>query len=209
MDILNFILGRASPNTSNGVNKVIAGHAKYINQCGHRSYVVGVSSSQKESYKLMQRDGFEVECYNSYYRGSFNRIKELAPECDVVHLHSVWNNYNLFVASYLHKIGKPYVLTVHAGLTEDRLKQSRYWFKKCYHALLQRRMFDRAAGIHALTREEATVLRAHTSNNNIFCVQNGQDLDGVSLQAKTYEQQSVKIRVDLLAAFLLKKMLMV
>lgn len=190
MKIIHFILGRASQNTSNGVNKVIGGLAKYSNLLGHKTYVVGLSSNQQEHFTLVERDGFEVESYNRFFKGAFARIKELADNCDVVHLHSVWNNYNLVVAAYLRKIGKPYVITAHSGLTEDRLKQSRYWFKLGYHHLLQKKLFDCAAGVQALTREESTVLRKHTNNNNIFVVHNGQDLTNTTLTAKSYNGNS-------------------
>jgi len=188
--IIHFILGRASQNTANGVNQVIAGLAKYGNKNGHRIYVIGLSSSQKKPYVLVERDGFEVESFNQFYKGTFSRIKDLVEDCDIVHLHSVWNNYNLIVASYLRKINKPYVITAHSGLTEDRLRQSRYWFKKCYHTLFQKKLFDKAAGIHALTREESTNLRKHTENANIFVVQNGQDLEGVTLVPKIFGANS-------------------
>jgi glycosyltransferase involved in cell wall biosynthesis len=191
MNILHFILGRASQNTSNGVNKVIAGLAKYSNKQGHKTYVIGLSGSQKELYALVERDGFEVESFNQFTKGAFSRIKELVPDCDIVHLHSVWNNYNLTVASYLRKINKPYVVTAHSGLTDDRLKQSRYLFKMCYHYLFQKKMFDGAAGIQALTREESTNLRKHTRNTNIFVVQNGQDLEGVTLAPKIFNNRPI------------------
>jgi glycosyltransferase involved in cell wall biosynthesis len=191
MNILHFILGRASQNTSNGVNKVIAGLAKYSNKQGHKTYVIGLSGSQKELYALVERDGFEVESFNQFTKGAFKRIKQLVADCDIVHLHSVWNNYNLTVASYLRKINKPYVITAHSGLTDDRLKQSRYIFKMCYHYLFQKKMFDKAAGIQALTREESTNLRKHTINTNIFVVQNGQDLEGVTLVPRIYNNSQV------------------
>lgn len=205
MKIVHFILGRASQNTSNGVNKVIAGLAKYSIKNGHETHVVGLSSSQKENYVLVKRGGFEVESFNQFSKGAFNRIKELAKDCDIVHLHSVWNNYNLVVAAYLRKINKPYIITAHSGLTDDRLKQSRYWFKRCYHYLFQKKMFDRAAGVQALTREESTNLRKHTGNTNIFVVQNGQDLDGVTLKPKHYEAKSKAINIGFIGRLSIEK----
>ncbi|PAJ74135.1 hypothetical protein CJF42_12095 [Pseudoalteromonas sp. NBT06-2] len=205
MKIVHFILGRASQNTANGVNKVIGGLAKYGNQKGHKIYVVGISASQKESFTLVSRDGFEVESYNTFFNGAFKRVKELLSECDVVHLHSVWNNYNLFLANYLRKVGKPYVVTAHSGLTEDRLKQSNYKFKLAYHALFQKKLFDSAAGVHALTREESTVLRKHTDNNNIFVVSNGQDLGEQVLSPKKYDSVNEKINIGFIGRLSVEK----
>jgi len=205
VNIIHFILGRASQNTSNGVNKVIAGLAKYSNRHGHKAYVIGLSSSQKESYALIKRDGFEVESFNKFSIGAFNRIKVLANDCDIVHLHSVWNNYNIIVASYLRKINKPYIITAHSGLTSDRLKQSRYYFKMCYHYMFQKNMFDKAAGIQALTKEESTNLRKHTSNRNIFVVQNGQDLEGRNLAPKNYVLSNNAINIGFIGRLSIEK----
>lgn len=205
MNILHFILGRASPNTSNGVNKVIAGHAKYLRKLGHSVHVIGLSSSQVEPIQVVERDGFEVEAYSSFYFGVFKRLRELVAECDVVHLHSVWNNYNLIVAGYLRRIGKPYIVTAHSGLTEDRLRQSRYLFKKYYHICFQKKMFDGASGVQALTREEATVLSQHTTNKNIFFVQNGQDLEGENLNNKIYPDSNEKIKLGFLGRLTVEK----
>jgi glycosyltransferase involved in cell wall biosynthesis len=205
MKVIHFVLGRASQNTANGVNKVVAGLAKYSIKNGHETHVIGLSSSQKESYALVKRDGFEVESFNKFSKGAFSRIKELAKDCDIVHLHSVWNNYNLVVAAYLRRINKPYVITAHSGLTDDRLKQSRYWFKRCYHYLFQKKMFDSAAGVQALTREESTNLRKHTNNTNIFVVQNGQDLDGVTLEPKHYIGNSKTINIGFIGRLSVEK----
>ncbi|MEH6457487.1 MAG: glycosyltransferase [Cocleimonas sp.] len=186
MKILHFILGRVSPDTSNGVNKVIAGLAKYSSKQGHQVHIIGWSKSQTESFCVIERDGFSVESYRDFFNGAFSRLKELSSAVDIVHLHSVWNHHNLIIAAYLRKHDIPYVITAHSGLTEDRLKQSRYWFKILYHKLFQKYFFDGAIGVHALTREESTVLRKHTKNTNIFVVHNGQDMDGVILRPKSY-----------------------
>lgn len=175
MKVLHFIMGRASQNTANGVNKVIHGHAKYGNRLGHEVKVVGLSSSQKSTYELVQRDGFEVHSFNKFFGGVYDMIKRVSDEVDIVHLHSVWNHYNLIIARFLRENDIPYVITSHSGLREDRLKQSNYFFKLCYHKIFQKKLFDKAAGVHALTNEESTSLRKYTSNPSIFVVENGVD----------------------------------
>ena len=201
MKILHFILGKANPDRTNGVNHVIHGVCKYSTLAGHDVRVVGVSKGMKEDYTLVQRDNFQVAVYNKFFGKCFDELKKQAEEVDIIHLHSVWQHYNIIFARYLKSINKPYVVTIHSGLTEDRIKQSRYWFKLLYHSFFQKKIFDDAAGIHAITKEEITDIAKFTSNKNIFFVQNGIDLDNYSLEEKNYNEGSNKINFGYLGRF--------
>lgn len=194
-------MGKANPDRANGVNHVIHGLCKYSALEGHDVRVIGVSKGMEEDYELVQRDNFQVKVYNKFFGRCFQELKKQAQEVDVVHLHSVWQHYNIIFAKYLKSINKPYVVTIHSGLTEDRIKQSRYWFKLLYHSLFQKKIFDDAAGIHAITREELTDISKCTSNKNIFFVQNGIDLDNYTLKEKTYNEDSYKISFGYLGRF--------
>jgi glycosyltransferase involved in cell wall biosynthesis len=186
MKVLHFIIGKANPNRANGVNYVIHGLAKYTTLAGHDVTVVGVSKGMKDSYELVERDNFEVHVYNSFFGSCFKDLKKFADEADVVHLHSVWQHYNIIFANHLIKIKKPYIVTIHSGLTIDRIKQSNYLLKILYHKLFQKKIFDRANGIQALTREEISDISIMTQNKNIFFVSNGIDLDHYRIEPKKY-----------------------
>lgn len=181
MKILHFILGKANPDRANGVNHVIHGLCKYSSNLGHEVKVIGVSRGMDNRYERVQREGFYVDVYNSLWGECFSMFKEYAKDADIVHFHSVWQNYNLVLANYLIMIDKPYVVTTHSGLTDDRIKQSNYYLKLAYHRLFQKRIFDKAAGIQAITREEMNDISKLTNNSNIFFTQNGIDLDKVKL----------------------------
>lgn len=186
MKTLHFILGKANPDRANGVNQVIYGMAKYQSLAGHTVHIVGISKPMKIPYEIVDRGYFKVECFQSFNKTSFNRIKELSQEVDIVHLHGVWNSFNIKVGRYLESISKPYIVTAHCGYAVDRLKQSNYWFKLLYHKLWQKRLYEKAAGIHALTREEATDIDRFCKNDNIFVVPNGVD-------SETYHQYCYKM----------------
>jgi len=177
MKILHFILGRASLQTSNGVNKVINGLCKYCAREGNEVVVVGLSKSSKERFHIVQRDGFQVEVFNSFWNNCYKRLKEIITHVDIVHLHSINNNYNVVVANYLIKIGKPYVMTAHSGLCDDRFRHSGFLLKRIYHEMFQRRIYSKCSGIHAITREEITAISKYATNENIFFVSNGLDLE--------------------------------
>ena len=177
MKILHFILGKANPERANGVNQVIHGLAKYQSLAGHEVHVIGISSSMNNSYEKVNRDKFEVECFKNFISESFTYIKKVARSVDIVHLHGVWNMKNVRLGRYLEEIHKPYVITAHCGYAIDRLKQSNYSLKLIYHKLWQKRLFEHAAGIHALTREESTDIYRFCKSDNIFVVPNGVDSD--------------------------------
>lgn len=177
MKILHFILGKANPDRANGVNQVIYGLAKYQRLAGHEVFVVGISKSLKKTYELIDRVYFQVEAYKSFNKGGFARVKSICKEIDIVHLHGVWNYMNIKVGRYLNTISKPYVITAHCGYALDRLKQSNYLLKMIYHYLWQKKIYEKASGIHALTREESTDIFRFCSNQNIFVVPNGVDPD--------------------------------
>ena len=204
MKILHFILGKANPDRANGVNQVIYGLAKYQRLAGHEVFVIGISKTMRQQYELVQRGYFQVEAYKSFYRGGFARVKEISQDVDIVHLHGVWNFLNIIVGRYLESISKPYVITAHCGYSLDRLKQSKYWMKLIYHRLWQKRLYEHASGIHALTREESTDISRFCTNNNIFVVPNG--VDSETYDKYTYQlHKRKKIRFGYLGRLSVEK----
>ena len=174
MKILHFILGKANPDRANGVNQVIYGLAKYQRLAGHEVSVIGISKSMELSYELIDRKYFQVEAYRTF-KDVIERLKEICPDIDIVHLHGVWNRMNICICKYLEHIEKPYVITAHCGYSLDRLKQSNYWLKLIYHRLWQKHLYENAAAVHALTREESTDIAHFCPKSNIFVISNGVD----------------------------------
>lgn len=201
MKVLQFFLGKANPSRANGVNQVINGYGKYLTKNGVSVTMVGLSKLDNKLSDLIKRDGFEVEVYDSFFGGCFQRLKEISKEVDIVHLHSVWNHYNIIFSKFLLKNNIPYIITAHAGLIESRLKQSNYFTKYVYHQLLQKAFFDNAKAIHAITKEEMTEISNYTDNKNIFYVPNGLDIDKLSLEPKKYLENNKGIKFGYIGRF--------
>jgi glycosyltransferase involved in cell wall biosynthesis len=201
VNVLHFFLGKANPDRANGVNQVINGYGKYLSKNGVSVKMVGLSKLENKKSDTIQRDGFEVEVYDNFFGGCFQRLKELSKEVDIVHLHSVWNHYNMIFAYFLQKNNIPYIITAHAGLIESRLKQSNYFVKLIYHRLFQKSFFDKAIGIHAITKEEMTEISNYTDNKNIFYVPNGLDIEKLSLNVKEYSPDNDEIKFGYLGRF--------
>lgn len=174
MRILHFILGKANPDRANGVNQVVYGLAKHQTQNNDVVTVVGVSKSMTIDYELVDRTFFKVHAFKNFNK-AFEYIKNDIENIDIVHLHGVWNFMNIKLGKYLESINKPYIITAHCGYSEDRLKQSNYWIKLLYHKFWQKHLFENSAGIHAITREEATDIAKYCNHQNIFVIPNGMD----------------------------------
>ncbi len=205
MNILHFILGKANPDRANGVNQVIHGLAKYQSRAGHDVHVVGISSSMTTPYEKIQREDFEVECFKKFNSKTFTYIKELVKNIDIVHLHGVWNMKNVRLGRYLETIEKPYIITAHCGYALDRIKQSNYLLKLLYHKIWQKKLYEHAAGIHALTREESTDIYHFCKNENIFVVTNGVDPDTYDKYHYTVHKERKKIKFGYLGRLSVEK----
>lgn len=76
----------------------------------------------------------------------------------------------------------------------DRLKQSNYLIKLLYHKIWQN-LYEHAAGIHALTREESTDIYHFCKNENIFVVTNGVDPDTYDKYQYVVHQERRKLNL--------------
>ncbi len=193
MNILHVIEGKANPNRANGVNQVIYGLAKYQSRAGHSVRIFGMSSGLKAFHEKVDWEGFSVDVYKELNAKTWPYLIEMIDKADIIHLHSVWKNYNIKIGKYLTTKRKPYIITAHCGLSEDRIRQSNYLVKLLYHRLFQRRLFEEASAIHALTREESTDILKYCTNK-IFVINNGVDFD---IYGKYHYEQKSRPKVVL------------
>ncbi|MEQ9007461.1 MAG: glycosyltransferase family 4 protein [Ekhidna sp.] len=206
MKILHFILGKADKSRANGVNQVIAGLAKNLISNGCELRILGKAESVEREGEAIQRDGFKVVAYSKNLTGLLSDLRDSIRWADVVHLHGLYNLWNLFVALLCIIEKKPYVLTLHDGLAPARLKNRRRWLKSVYNILLQKRHIKRAKIIHVLTEEESTDLVNFVGDVNHCIIHNGVDLDEypkrTSVRIKT---KSKKLMIGYLGRFSVEK----
>lgn len=180
MNILYFILGKANPNRANGVNQVIYWLARDLTYLGHTVKVVGLSKSNDKSYEVINRGNFEVEVYKNFGCKCKQRLKVLIENSDIVHLHAVWNVYNVRIGRLCEKMGKPYVMTAHGGYKQYIMSKS-LCRKTLFHVLFAKHLYEKAAFVHALTREESSEILKKCPKANIKVIPNGIDYTQVSL----------------------------
>lgn len=177
MKILHFILGKANKDRANGVNQVIAGLAKYSARQGAEVRVIGKAQSVTFEGELIARDGFSVQAFSAWGKPLRNAVHDAIAWADIVHLHGAFHPSNLWVAGCCRRFAKPYIITLHDGLSPERQLVRGRIKKQLFHFLFERQQIGRAAGIHALTEEEATDILACANPAYLFCIPNGIDLD--------------------------------
>lgn len=188
MKILHFILGKADKAKPNGVNQVIAGMCKYLNSDNLNIHVFGFANSAKYEGEIIVRDGFEVEAYTKISLGSLKRLTKLVKDVDCIHLHGLYNIYNIYVALLCNHYKKPYLLTLHNGLSPVMLNQRRKILKKIFNYTFQKKFIYNASAIHVLTEEESTDLDNFGYKGKVYLIPNGIDLEEFSIKPNHNDQ---------------------
>lgn len=178
--ILHVILGKADKNRANGVNQVIAGMAKYTARSGVSVCVLGKAQTASREGEVIKRDGFEVIVYSKWSTDFRDAVKHAIKAADIVHLHSTYSPLNVWTGKICDSIDKPYVVTLHGGLSEARNTWKNCLQKRMFHMLFQKRYLERAALIHVLTEEESTEALTAIRPRLMRVIPNGVDLEDFS-----------------------------
>jgi glycosyltransferase involved in cell wall biosynthesis len=79
-------------------------------------------------------------------RASLAEIARIIEPYDLVHLHEMWTTSNPQIAAVCHRLGKPYILSVH-GMLDDWCMAQRSLKKRVYLATWARHLLPRAARV--------------------------------------------------------------
>ncbi|NCC04910.1 MAG: glycosyltransferase [Proteobacteria bacterium] len=198
MKVLHFILGKASKDRPNGVNQVIAGLAKYSTRHGAQVRVIGKAQTVEREGQRITRDGFEVEAYSCWRGPLVKALVEAIEWADLVHLHGVYAPWNLWVSRLCRRAGRPFVITLHDGLSPERALVKGRIKKRVFHELFQKSYLQKAAAVHVLTEEEGTDLWACARPRRVFCIPNGVDLEDFP----QFERRSIGDKANLVLGYL-------
>lgn len=177
MKVLHFILGKADKKKPNGVNQVIAGLCKYLPRYDIEVSVVGLSNSAEFEGEVVARDGFNVAVFTRIRWVFLRTLFREVTRSSIVHLHGIYNIYNILVSYVCLWLETPYVLTLHDGLSSVRFQNNKKFIKWVFNFTLQKRFILNANAVHVLTEEEASDLINFGFKGKIFLVPNGVDAD--------------------------------
>ncbi len=91
-----------------------------------------------------------------YWSANFRRtVEDALVGVDLVHLHGLWEPFNLRIASIARRMGIPYIVTIH-GMLDDWCMAQRLAKKRIYLAVTGRKMLERATAVHCTAAAELT-----------------------------------------------------
>ena len=181
MNIIHFTFGSVSLESSNGINKVIEGLAKYCNRSKNIEVkVVTLKKNLKCKVVKFNRDGFKVISFKSLRSLLFFFIKK-RDVIDIVHLHNAWSIINILLSYILFIYKIPIILTPHSGFSNNRVKQNHPVLKKIFHSTIQKYYLDRLNAIHCISKEEYQDTIKYTNNKNIKIITNGIDVEKLNI----------------------------
>ena len=185
MKIIHILLGKANPNTLNGVNKVVHHLATEQRRLGLDVEVWGITAtpdkvSHKHEYILRL---FPAAKYRFIISTKLrNSIKELHRDT-IAHLHSVFLPELYAVSRLLKKRQIPWVLTPHSGYATESMYKNRV-AKKIYMNLFESRLIHQAKALHAIGASEVEDLQRLAPSQRIVLIPNGQAVIDLATNAE-------------------------
>jgi glycosyltransferase involved in cell wall biosynthesis len=104
-----------------------------------------------------------------YAPGDLRSLRDHLSRADVVHLHGMWSPFNDQLARVAHRLGLPYVYSVHGMLDRWSMTQHRLR-KRLYLALRARRILERAAAVHCTATGELEQARLWFSGDRALTI---------------------------------------
>lgn len=178
MNIIHFLIGKAKPESKNGIVKVVYYLAKHQAQLGHNVEVWSATDRVGEETK----EGF----INRYFkRGPIGfmlhpllreSFKRLMSGDVIVHLHGNYIPEHVSITRILKKNKIPYVVSCH-GILSPYAHRRGYLKKLLFKHLFELSILRSAARIHALGEREAeNISRYGVDKRKIFIIPNGIDI---------------------------------
>lgn len=182
MRILHVIRGLAN---SSGTTHIVGPLAEAQARLGHDVRVVFVEKHGAEPMlpdpTLVRSEGFPMTVRSVHFgwsRSYADAISRAVREVDVVHVHAIWNFVTWWAMRVAHRANVPYLVAPQGSLEDWALGRSRYP-KQLYARITEKRYFDRAAGMQALTETEATQCARFGIRSRAKILPNGVDLSAI------------------------------
>jgi glycosyltransferase involved in cell wall biosynthesis len=180
MKIIHLLLGKANPNSMNGVNKVVHHIATRQFRAGHDVEVWGITATPQ---KIRHQHEYPLRLFKSvkvrfFLFNTLKRALNSLQSNDIVHMHSVFLPELYSASRILRRNGVPWVVTSHGGYARESMKKN--WFaKRVYVALFETRFLSQAAVLHTIGASEVGDIKRLCQPQKIVLIPNGQDLEEV------------------------------
>lgn len=113
---------------------------------------------------------FVCQWKSGHWSGALSRaLGETVKECDIVHIHGMWDHSSWSAALACRRARTPYVLTPHGMLEHWPLAQNA-WKKKLFLAFLGRRMLSASSAVHLTSELERQKSHLFDSKSKAFVI---------------------------------------
>lgn len=166
--------GKVNPNGHNGISRVVYNLNKYEKQAGIQSEIWSVVDGIKEEMTIDRGNGVQIKCFpriKNVLSISSEICKAMEKEkesIDLVHFHMPWLLDKLAIARMCNRCNIPYIVTGHSAYSASQKQSWKMKLGKRYEIPF----LNKAAAIHAITREESSEFKKFGIKSDIFVIPN-------------------------------------
>lgn len=118
--------------------------------------------------------GWLAPWWRGYSAGWHRVLARVIPAYDLVHIHELWHYPHFVAARLARRSRRPYIITLHGGL-ESWALNFKALRKRLYLWVIQRRLLQDAAALHALTEAESRSVRRLGLQTRVEIIPSGID----------------------------------
>lgn len=177
MKIVHVLVGKANPDSMNGVNKVVHCLGQEQVKAGYDVEIWGLSRSseipeQKHKYRLQV---FPISKLRFLLCKELLHAIDQLPPLTWVQMHSVFIPEFFSIAHVLRRRNIRYGITPHGAYDPSSLRKN-WLMKRLYIVLFEWRLLSNATCVQAVAESEIAHVRRITSQTDVVLVPNGHDM---------------------------------
>lgn len=198
MNILHVVYSLVPHRYKGGIPKAVYELARAQAQLGHRVtvYTTNYNSNQRfeltEANRFLVSEGVEIHYFKAYKAGVlfspelFKALKRHAAGFDVLHTHNVFHPLNQYAGRVGKRFGLPVFFHIHGSLDPGVVQKGflKRMKKKIFLALFEVPRLRKAAGIFAISPDEAGQIRQLLPRVPVHLLPNGTVLPAISPKAE-------------------------
>lgn len=172
--IIHIVHGKANPNGSNGISRVVYFLNKYQKLQGHKSEIWAFVDGVKRHETLVRDEFVTIEMFprlNLWNIWKHSMIQKFQKEpISIVHFHMIWFWDKNLLSRFLRHKQIPFVAMAHGTYSIPLSYRGK---KQIARFLLEIPFLNRANELHALTPKEVADLKVYGAKRPAFIVPNG------------------------------------